>query len=62
MKEENITRYKPEDLPEPSQEELECIDAIKDDEINFSDIPELTTEFIKTESSDFKEFRLNSVT
>lgn len=48
MKEKDIVRYKPEDLPEPSQQEVDRIAAIQDDEIDFSDIPELDEEWFKT--------------
>ncbi|MDY8109031.1 BrnA antitoxin family protein [Fulvimarina sp. 2208YS6-2-32] len=39
-------RLDPNEPPEPSKEELERYDALSDEDIDFSDIPELTPEML----------------
>jgi uncharacterized protein (DUF4415 family) len=44
----SIVRYTSETIPKPTREDLDRIDAIKDEDIDYSDIPEIT---------DFSKFR-----
>lgn len=46
-KKERIVRYTADNLPEPSQEEWARFHAIRDEDIDCSDIPELGEEFWK---------------
>ena len=43
-----IVRYSSENVPKPTQEDWDRVDAIKDEDIDYSDIPEIT---------DFSQFR-----
>lgn len=40
-----IVRYKASDIPQPSQEDLLRIQSIRDEDIDYSDIPPLTDDF-----------------
>ena len=42
-----IVRYKSSEIPPMTQEDIDRIRAIKDEDIDFSDIPQLTEEFWK---------------
>ena len=47
MNDENIKTYTSETLPEVTKEEIERLNAIKDEDIDCSDIPELDETFWK---------------
>ena len=36
-----IVRYSSENVPKPTKEDLDRVDAIKDEDIDYSDIPEI---------------------
>lgn len=42
-----MVRFKRSDIPDPTPEDLARIDAIRDEDIDCSDIPELTPEWFK---------------
>ena len=42
-----IVRYKSSEIPPMTQEDIDRIRAIKDEDIDYSDIPELTEDFFK---------------
>ncbi len=40
-----IVRYKADEIPKPTQADFDRLNAIKDENIDFTDIPELTEDF-----------------
>ena len=42
-----IVRYKSSEIPPTTQEDIDRIRAIKDEDIDYSDIPKLTKDFCK---------------
>ncbi len=48
MKEKNIVKYSSNNLPEVTKEEIQRFKKIKEEEIDFSDIPELDENWFKS--------------
>lgn len=54
------TTLDPDNMPEPSKEALARIDAIREEDIDYSDIPELDDDFFKKAKKSSVTVRLDS--
>lgn len=58
-----LTRYKTDEVPKATKEDLDRFDAIKEEDIDLSDIPELTEDFWKNaKRGDFYKPRKEQIT